>query len=33
MKKLGPVMIKDMQTPPPSFLRSGGNFLKDAEWA
>ena len=26
-------MIKDMQTPPPPSLRSGGNFMKGAEWA
>ena len=31
IKKIGPVTIKDMQTPP--LLRSGGNLMKDAECA
>ena len=30
-KNVGPVIIKDMQTPPP--FRSGGKFMKDAESA
>ena len=32
MKKMSPVLVNDIQTPNPP-LRSGGNFMKGAEFA